>query len=174
MHRTATGTPTDKRRGFQISRGTPIAMSTRGAKMSTPMVSPTQKVHQLSKKLWPGTRPASHKVLAPTVAPMPQLRGPPRPRNVSTARSVSSGCGKPTKRRTSHAPDTAWTEEPVAIAAAIAVSLSGPDSPRSTPRSTKRDRYTQNDPSQIPAQTRSPYKSRQAKAMPAGGNTTVA
>jgi hypothetical protein len=138
--------------------------------MSTPMVSPTQKVHQGSKKLGPGTRPASHKVLAPTVAPMPQLRAPPNPRNVTTARSVSSGCGKPTKRRTSHAPDTAWTEEPVAIAAAIAVSFSGPDSPRST----NRDRYTQNAPSQIPAQTRSPYKSRQAKAMPAGGNTAVA
>jgi len=95
-------------------------ISISGVKIRTPIVSPTQQVHQLNRSVEDVMTPVIRRTEIPTVELARQLTGPPRERNLRMSRSMSSEFGNPTYRRIRLSPTTDWSAAPAPIPKATA------------------------------------------------------
>jgi hypothetical protein len=136
-------------------------VSKRGATNKSPIMSPTHQACQTSRKVSGAITPPSSRLVAPTVAPIVVERHAGRVTRATTSLSRSSDGLKPTTRERAHAPTTASSAFPAAI-------------PRATPQGAPTQKFTRKAPSATPGQILRPYKTRAARAMPLGGQTSVA
>ena len=165
------GKATVSQRRRQTPRGSPAATRHKTEKRLEPIVSPIHQVAQLTRKLAPGTTPASHNNVVLQVALVRQLRGPAITMNRHTSPTAMSAGGQPTRLRINVAPSSAWNAAPRAMLPAMTreVTIAEKLEP-----SKLNPRFAQKDPSHTPGQQRAPSTSNPLRAMPDGGQTAVA
>ena len=113
---TSSGKPSVRRRASQSARGRPIKVSTIGAAISTPSVSPPHQVHQVKARAAAGTTPAADKASVDSVAFTVQASTPPSRQKAAMSRGSTSATGPRLRRRTSAAPSSACSAAPSAMA----------------------------------------------------------
>ena len=160
----SSGRPTVRRRTAQASRGRPMTVSASGAPISTPSVSPTHQVPQVSRiSPSPMAPPARSTAVATLGLTRQATTAPNRPlRPISPGVASTSGCG--TKRRTSAAPSAACSVAPTAMApgrTSAARSI--------CPREADSTTFTRKAPAAVPTSAGRPCISAAASAMPVDG-----
>src|SRR5262245_7037612 len=117
------GTPTEIRRGRQVSRGRPHHVRTSGAKINTPIVSPIHHVNQLNGTPSGGKSPATVSAATPNDELARQATGPPHTRKRTTSLSRTSVLGDPSAFRIKARPTSAWSVAPHAIAPVTTIAI---------------------------------------------------